>query len=984
MSFFLLLNAFLLQGQEGFFKKLNFDTTAVKAATVTGVYQALDGHLWLLNSNNELKPNDVLSTLSKVSVYIDPVSSSYLTIKGSTKNPYILAFAEGADRAKYFFIHLDDDPDLNAVNSTILLAKFDENMIQQWVVNITPKRTGIYQFATEAKVQLLILPNGDLICQYSNYQVNNQLSEKVIMSLDNNGQIKWSKTLNNVLTQDMKMVYRLPSNEIIWSGYIFNNVSSQSTVVIYHLNSANGELNKLYALEGLVSQVPISMHLTTLNRLVFLTSGNTVITTDGVGGLLWAYTYRDNEESRARMLNAIPMNGNALGIILQRFGFLGSEMLKIDLDGDVLLSRRYHSFRLTNGSIFPGFSHNEIYAPAQTQNEEGTAQLQGMVHLHEDLSVSPCEKQAFCFVKTPTNMVFFNHGNDLVNYILEPRSIILPSFEWKNLTFQSETHCVLGERPQASFSTEDTICVGEFVNFMELKNQNADSSTWQTVGGNPDKYFGKGPPKLSYLVGGNYTIRHLMKAGCLVDTFEQKIVVLENPKFNLPDSVFLCQGNKGIQNLAISNVTNYKWSDGFPSIDRTFDSEGSFILQADNQGFCQISDTVSTRSIELNTNFLTPNLLCTEDSINFLLLIQDQNPRGTEYDFLFAPPQRLKPFQNGYIGFINSGSVSITMKVSLQGCEAETTKMINVFSSSLPIPTDDTLVCSGILEIPITATNAASWKWSDNDTSSIKKIFDPGIYQYTLSNEFCESQHQLKVGFLDFSGEILADSIYCINDKKVIDFQPNQSYSNVNYDWNFSHNNQIEKYNTKSFEILFDDVGVHQLTLKAQKDDCTTQQTFNIEVVELPIIDFGRDNPSLLIDSLILLPTVMPTHATLVWNDGYPSVERIVNEPGIYAITAAISTCTTEDEIEIKRGVEVYTPNILKKGGAPMEIKLSDPNTQILEFLIFDRFGNIVYKSHGEPWDGANVVQGVYAFAIRLQFASGKEEWLHGDVTVVE
>ncbi|MBK8391319.1 MAG: hypothetical protein IPL23_19385 [Saprospiraceae bacterium] len=94
--------------------------------------------------------------------------------------------------------------------------------------------------------------------------------------------------------------------------------------------------------------------------------------------------------------------------------------------------------------------------------------------------------------------------------------------------------------------------------------------------------------------------------------------------------------------------------------------------------------------------------------------------------------------------------------------------------------------------------------------------------------------------------------------------------------------------------------------------------------------------------------------------------------------------CFVEDEIEIKRGVEVYTPNILKKGGAPMEIKLSDPNTQILEFLIFDRFGNIVYKSQGEPWDGANVVQGVYAFAIRLQFASGKVEWLHGDVTVVE
>ncbi len=831
MSFFLLLNTLLLQGQEGFFKKMSFDTAAVKAASVTGVYQAQDDHLWLLNSNNELKPNDVISTLSKVSVYIDPVSSSYLTIKGSTKNPYILAFAEGADRAKYFFIHLDDDPDLNAVNSTILLAKFDENMVQQWVVNITPKRTGIYQFATEAKVQLLVLPNGDLICQYSNYQVNNQVSEKVIMSLDVNGVIKWSKTLRNQQTQDMQMVYRLPSDEIIWSGYTFNNISAQSTIITYHLNPANGDLKKIYTIEGLVSQVPVSMHLTTLNRLVFLTSGNTVITTDGAGGLLWAYTYRDNEESRARMYHAIDMNAGALGIMIQRFGYLGSEMLKIDLDGDVLISRRYHSFRLSDGPLFPGFSNTEIYAPAQTQNVDGTPILHGMVHLHDDLSVTPCEKQAFCFVPTATNVRMGIQASDLANYLLDASSL-LPSFEWKNLTFQSETHCFLGERPQASFSTEDTICVGELVNFMELKNQNADTSTWITVGGNPNKYDGKGPPVLSYPRSGNYTIKHLMKAGCLVDTFEQKIVVLENPKFNLPDSVFLCQGNKGIQNLEVSNVTNYKWSDGFPSIDRTFDSEGSFILQADNQGFCQISDTVSTRSIELTSNFLIPNFLCTDDSISFQISVKGQNPVGTRYQYITTPPGRLKILENGYIGFINSGSFSITMKATLQGCEAEITKMINVFSSPLPIPTDDTLVCNGILEIPITATNATSWKWSDNDTSSIKKIFDPGIYQYTLANEFCESQHQLKVGFLDFSGEILADSIFCLNDKIVIDFQPDQMDFIGKYTWNYTQNGQSETYNTKKFELKLTEIGYHSLNLKFENDGCTTEFTRKIQVVQ--------------------------------------------------------------------------------------------------------------------------------------------------------
>ncbi len=65
-------------------------------------------------------------------------------------------------------------------------------------------------------------------------------------------------------------------------------------------------------------------------------------------------------------------------------------------------------------------------------------------------------------------------------------------------------------------------------------------------------------------------------------------------------------------------------------------------------------------------------------------------------------------------------------------------------------------------------------------------------------------------------------------------------------------------------------------------------------------------------------------------------------------------------------------------------------NSTVLEFLVYDRWGNLVFEHHGlQPvWDGhfrgklANV--GVYAYLLHYRNdLTGEEEYVNGDVTLI-
>lgn len=976
--------SFCLFGQEeGFFKKILFDTLAVKPANIKGVYTAVDGNLWLLNSSSENKGDGVISTLTKTSVFIDPIFSSYLTTKENGVSPNIMAFTEANDRSKYFFVHMDQNPTLTSANSSIFVAKFDDFGNQQWVVNLTPLSPAVYQFLFDARADIIVLPNQDIVVQYSNFLTATQRSEKVLLCLSPAGQIKWSKTLGNSATQQMKVLYNPNGNEIIWSGYSFNNVSSQSTIFVYHINAQNGEPIRIYAIQGLVSQIPVSMHLTSLNHLAFLTNGNGVIMTNGTGQLNWAYVYRDNEESRPTFINAISMNANALGIIINRRDFQGSEVLKIDRDGDVLFSKRYHSFILSNGNNFPGFSNTEIYAPAQAPGPGGLAADIGMVHLHDNLSVTPCEREAFCFEKTRLNVTIAPFGGDLTNVILQTRPLTIPEFVWLPLASRSEEHCLQSEKPLSVFQIPDTVCLGELIKFSDLRNEAADSSQWKMPGGSPFVHLGKSPTNLRYLKSGTYTIRHIMKSGCRTDSTDRQVVVLHLPEVNLPDSLFLCEGNTGLINQNIKNVTELVWNDGVTTFQRPFVSEGKYSITASNYGFCTVMDTLNAKITSLSADFGIPSIACVNDTVQLLSDPKSVNPGMTTYEWESTDSSGVDYLNDGRIILKKPGSYDLTLKALLQSCTDSASANITILPAPSKPEFEDTLVCSAPLLVNFSSTLGAKWLWSDGDTISNKRFDEAGIYGYSISEGGCTSKGNLRVDFIDLTGEILADSIACVNDTKMISFKTKNDDAETSFSWTLINNGQSSTYPGKSTSLDFTVQGRYLLILNASKRGCLYQDTTSVLVSPPPILSFENQIVNL-IDSVILAPQVDPTNAVITWEDGYFGSPRWVSSPGIYRYDAAVGDCLASALFDVRRGQLVFIPNVMKKGGGPFKISVTSAGIEVEDIFIYDRFGNLVHHSNQGNWDTSQWMQGVYAYLVKIRYPSGEEAFVHGDITLLE
>jgi gliding motility-associated-like protein len=120
----------------------------------------------------------------------------------------------------------------------------------------------------------------------------------------------------------------------------------------------------------------------------------------------------------------------------------------------------------------------------------------------------------------------------------------------------------------------------------------------------------------------------------------------------------------------------------------------------------------------------------------------------------------------------------------------------------------------------------------------------------------------------------------------------------------------------------------------------------------------------------------------------------------VYQLTS-VTGCTRADELIVyvlEKG-KYFLPNIFSPNGDGIndEVRLhASPGIEsVLQWIIFDRWGNAVYgKTDFEPadasvfWNGQTttgeyVNPGVFPYVLEIQLISGKIEVYHGDITVV-
>jgi gliding motility-associated-like protein len=95
--------------------------------------------------------------------------------------------------------------------------------------------------------------------------------------------------------------------------------------------------------------------------------------------------------------------------------------------------------------------------------------------------------------------------------------------------------------------------------------------------------------------------------------------------------------------------------------------------------------------------------------------------------------------------------------------------------------------------------------------------------------------------------------------------------------------------------------------------------------------------------------------------------------------------------------MNIFIPNIFTPNGDGVNdgfTLFTDPQVSIDQFLIFDRWGNMIFETRNiSPndtqmgWDGRSkgqlVNEGVYVYSIHITLPNGIEEVIQGDITVI-
>ncbi|MEL6987121.1 MAG: gliding motility-associated C-terminal domain-containing protein, partial [Bacteroidota bacterium] len=101
--------------------------------------------------------------------------------------------------------------------------------------------------------------------------------------------------------------------------------------------------------------------------------------------------------------------------------------------------------------------------------------------------------------------------------------------------------------------------------------------------------------------------------------------------------------------------------------------------------------------------------------------------------------------------------------------------------------------------------------------------------------------------------------------------------------------------------------------------------------------------------------------------------------------------------VSIEEELEVFVPNIFSPNSNSNKVffvQTSDAIQQIDEILVYDRWGNLMFRNQDFPpnnvdqgWDGTKngklCAQGVYVYALTLRLPNGRAKTIGGDVTLI-
>ncbi len=446
---------------------------------------------------------------------------------------------------------------------------------------------------------------------------------------------------------------------------------------------------------------------------------------------------------------------------------------------------------------------------------------------------------------------------------------------------------------------------------------------------------------------------------CSIDTEFIEITIAPSPYISFNDTI-LCEGEKITLDASFPGV-NYLWSNNSTNPSIVLENQGSFWVQLSNSCYT-FTDSFYIVLTPLPDISFPDTILCSGES-----LVLDATFPGATY-----------LWSNGSAGpFLNVEKEGVYW-VELSNSCFTVKKFVEISIAPLPyVSFKDTLLCEGETITLDASFPGVIYLWSDNSSNSTIEIENGGVYWVQLSNSCYTFTDSFYIGVTPLPDVSLPDTNLCSGETLVLD----ATFPGATYLWSDSSNEsllRVEKAGNYWVEIT---------------NSCFTTKEF-IDITSTFSPDIELEDTVLCEGHHIVLDASFPG-STYLWSDHSTKPTLNVDEEGDYWVEVA-NECGRDTVLisinSINCDFSVYIPNVFSPNADGYNDGVTPvANTDLAkyEFLIFDRWGNCVFKSNNnqELWDGffknKKASMGVYAYRLDCESVLGIVKQFTGNITLI-
>lgn len=469
----------------------------------------------------------------------------------------------------------------------------------------------------------------------------------------------------------------------------------------------------------------------------------------------------------------------------------------------------------------------------------------------------------------------------------------------------------------------------------------------------------------------------LIEPGILVYSLDSTLTL---PNCNLP--VYNCLESKSIwvENLQTSvtavNTTldNQQYTLPWQQFSATIQDSCMTYTQPDP--YFAIQDTLC-----IGTTIVPDSLMAFDAASNIWTLNMDGHTADTLYSF--APS----------LLFDHPGPVTVIHQVYYMGCQTDSfSRTVHVLPAPLVDLGADTSLCDhSVFLLNPEITGANHWHWNDLDTSIQKVIVQNGLYSLEASNGICSVSDTIEIKFGTADAAFGVVSGICSGEFFIP--VPVEA-AGANHLWHLSPP-ILPDMTTEQPNIGIAIPGTYQLTHTVTREGCTDHASESILVVDPVEIEMPTFATVCSDSILSLIPNT--AHAlSFYWEDGSTSLERSIENGGIFTCIASNEFCSDTATIEVTEQVcestSIYVPNVFapqaNNENASFQAYYNEAVDRLVLMEIYDRWGSLIFKgSEGASWDGTNngrpAAPGVYIYRVDFHLAEGGQTQRKGTVTLI-